>query len=40
VHVRLRTLHYKNLGALLSLHERIDADSSARPGSGPGERVG
>jgi Zn-dependent protease with chaperone function len=23
VHVRLRTLHYKNLGALLSLHERI-----------------
>jgi hypothetical protein len=23
VHVRLRTLHYKNLGALLSVHERI-----------------
>jgi Zn-dependent protease with chaperone function len=29
VHVRLRTLHYKNLGALLSLHERIDADASS-----------
>jgi Zn-dependent protease with chaperone function len=29
VHVRLRTLHYKNLGALLSLHERIDAGSSS-----------
>lgn len=28
VHVRLRTLHYKNLGGLLSLHERIDAGSS------------
>jgi Zn-dependent protease with chaperone function len=26
VHVRLRTLHYKNLGALLSLHERIHAN--------------
>ena len=25
VHQRLRTLHYKNLGQLLSLHERIEA---------------
>ena len=25
VHLRLRTLHYKNLGALLSLHERIES---------------
>jgi hypothetical protein len=30
VHARLRTLHYKNLGALLALHERID-------GSNPGD---
>jgi hypothetical protein len=30
VHVRLRTLHYKNLGALLSLHERIEAGWGTR----------
>lgn len=29
VHVRLRTLHYKNLGALLALHERIDVDRAS-----------
>lgn len=28
VHQRLRTLHYKNLGQLLSLHERIEAERS------------
>ncbi|MFV8756657.1 M48 family metalloprotease [Nannocystaceae bacterium ST9] len=29
VHERLRTLHYKNLGALLELHERIDPPREA-----------
>lgn len=32
VHDRLRTLHYKNLGVVLDLHERIDPSApSARP---------
>lgn len=31
VHDRLRTLHYKNLGVLLDLHERIDPSSPSAP---------